>query len=251
MPSVNLSPIFNGVTNFDQYGNILAGGQIYTYQAGSSTPLQTYVDSNGTTPNTNPVILGADGKIPQELWLQANYNYKLILQTALGVVVDTYDNIGGILSQVPPNPASIPSGCILLWSGSVGSIPAGFVLCDGTNPGVPDLRNSFVLGAGNSYAVGQTGGSTDAIIVSHTHTATSLVTDPTHAHNYAAPVAEANGQGGGGTSGQTLMQNPPPSTNTSFVATGITVSTTNQSTGQSGSNANMPPYYALAYIYKL
>ena len=78
---------------------------------------------------------------------------------------------------------TLPSGCILIWSGSTGSIPSGYVLCDGTN-GTPDLRNSFVLGAGNSYTVGQTGGSTDSIVVSHTHTALS-VTDPGHTHTLA------------------------------------------------------------------
>jgi hypothetical protein len=136
----------------------------------------------------------------------------------------------------------------LIWSGAVGAIPDGFVLCDGTTPGVPDLRNSFILGAGNSYAVGQTGGSTDAIIVSHTHTATSTstVSDPGHSHQYCSPF------GGVGFTGTMPTENPSNPGTTSASVTGITVSTTttNQSTGQSGSGANMPPYYALAYIYK-
>ena len=130
---------------------------------------------------------------------------------------------------------------IILWSGSVGSVPSGWQLCNGQN-GAPDLRDSFIVGAGNSYSVGQTGGSTDAIVVSHTHTA--IVTDPGHNHTYQ----EASGlqpQSGSSTECLTSLT----TANTSTATTGITVA--NQSTGTSGSGANLPPYYALAYIYKL
>ena len=51
----------------------------------------------------------------------------------------------------------VPKGGIIIWSGSVNDIPAGWVLCDGSN-GTPDLRDRFVLGAGNNYTVGATGG---------------------------------------------------------------------------------------------
>ena len=250
MATVNLSPLFNGVTSFDSLGNILAGGQLFTYQAGSSTPLATYTTVNGNITNANPIILGSDGKLPNELWLQYGYSYKFVLQTASSVAVQTYDNISGILTTIPTATPSVPSGCILIWSSSTGSIPSGFLLCDGTN-GTPDLRNSFILGAGNSYAVGATGGSTDAIVVSHTHTAastsTATVTDPGHSHLYG------NTAGIGGST--PLIGNQPPSNvSTNSAVTGITVavatSTTNTSTGTSGTNANLPPYYALAYIQK-
>ena len=233
MATVNLSPLFNGVTNFDSLGNILAGGQLFTYQAGSSTPLATYTTVNGTIANANPIILGSDGKIPNELWLLYGYAYKFVLQTATNTAVATYDNISGILTSIPTATPSIPSGCILLWSGSTGSIPSGFLLCDGTN-GTPDLRNSFIVGAGNSYTVGQTGGSADAIVVSHTHT----VTDPGHLHTYSSPTTP----GGGGTGGLGSQANA----NTSTATTGISI----VSAGTSGTNANLPPYYALAYIQK-
>jgi len=250
MATVNLSPLFNGVTNFDSTGAILAGGLLYTYQAGSSTPLATYTTVNGTIANTNPVVLGTDGKLPQELWLQSGYSYKFILETSSNVIVQTYDNIAGILTQIPTASPTIPSGCILIWSGSTGSIPSGFVLCDGNN-GTPDLRNSFVLGAGNSYTVGQTGGSADSIIVSHTHTATSVVTDPGHFHT---PNSSNNFWGnnafGGSPSGSPIGASSGTFAQTSTATTGITVATTNTATGVSGTNANLPPYYALAYIMK-
>jgi len=70
--------------------------------------------------------------------------------------------------------ALIPAGMIMIWSGSVGSVPSGWVLCNGSNS-TPDLRDKFVVGAGSTYAVGGTGGSANATVVSHTHTATSTL----------------------------------------------------------------------------
>jgi len=248
MASVNLSPLFNGTTQFGPTYTPLAGGQLFTYQAGSSTPLTTYADYNGIIPNANPIILGTDGKLPAELWLQTGYSYKFVLEDASSNLVDTYDNIAGILTQIPTVAPAIPSGCIIIWSGAIGSVPSGYYLCDGTN-GTPDLRNSFVLGAGNSYSVGQTGGSTDAIVVNHTHTATSTstVTDPGHFHN-----SYGNGAPNGGGAGSALTSGGNSPLATQSAVTGITVatSTTNASAGVSGTGANMPPYYALAYIMK-
>jgi hypothetical protein len=143
--------------------------------------------------------------------------------------------------------AAFPVGGIIMWSGSVASIPSGWVLCNGSN-GTPDLRNRFIVGAGSTYAVDATGGSADAIVVSHTHTATSTstVTDPGHVHQ----LGKTGGFAGGGfptneNQGQTGFAS-------SSATTGITVatSTTNASTGSSGTNANLPPYYALAFIMK-
>lgn len=235
MATVNLSPLFNGQTLFGPTGVPLSSGQIFCYQAGSSTPLTTYTTSSGTIANTNPIILGTDGKSPQEIWLQYGYSYKFVVEDFSNNLIGTYDNIAGILTQIPSTSSTIPSGCIIIWSGSVGSIPSGYVLCNGSN-GTPDLRNSFVLGAGNSYTVGQVGGSTDAIVVSHTHT----VTDPGHLHNIASSGSGtiANDSPVGATGASTAT--------TASATTGISL----VSAGTSGTNANMPPYYALAYIQK-
>ena len=187
-----------------------------------------------------------------QLWLQYGYSYKFVLQDASSNLVATYDNIAGLLTQIPSSAPTLPSGVIVIWSGSTGSIPSGFVLCDGTNS-TPDLRNSFILGAGNNYTVGQTGGSTDAIIVSHTHTAssTSTVTDSGHSHALGGNYTNAGGSVAN-LSLQKLNALRELSQPTDISTTGITVatSTTNQSTGTSGTNANMPPYYALAFIMK-
>jgi hypothetical protein len=141
----------------------------------------------------------------------------------------------------------IPSGMIALWSGSVASVPSGWYLCNGSN-GTPDLRDRFVVGAGSTYAVAATGGSANAIVVAHTHTATSTVTDPGHNHSFSSSLilgTSTDGNtgtvsGGGNAGALTIVSN----------TTGITVATTNASSGSSGTNANLPPYYALAYIMK-
>jgi hypothetical protein len=88
----------------------------------------------------------------------------------------------------------------------------------------------------------ETGGSADAITVTHTHTAT--VTDPGHQHT----VATYTGTGGAGTTVFNGAGSFNNNANTSSVTTGISV--TNANAGSSGTNANLPPYYALAYIMK-
>jgi hypothetical protein len=153
--------------------------------------------------------------------------------------------------------ALIPSGMIMIWSGSVGSVPTGWTLCNGSNS-TPDLRDKFVIGAGNSYAVGGTGGSKDAVVVSHTHTATSTVTDSGHTHlngicdDSTVPFLSPSTSGLSGSGG--LVQGNGETRNyqgvTSSSTTGITVATTTASAGSSGTNANLPPYYALCYIMK-
>lgn len=136
--------------------------------------------------------------------------------------------------------AAFPSGGIIIWSGSAASIPSGWYLCNGSNS-TPDLRDKFVVGAGSTYAVADTGGSANAIVVSHTHTAT--VTDPGHAHSYSAFIDGALGHGGGATTNDF-----PTSLTTGSNTTGVTVGIS--TTGSSATNANLPPYYALCYIMK-
>ena len=139
------------------------------------------------------------------------------------------------------------SGIIVMWSGSIASIPVGWYLCNGSN-GTPDLRNRFVVGAGSTYAVGATGGSADATLVSHSHSASSSssVSDPGHTHTVASSAGTGGGAAGDG------VQQKFGSMTTSSSATGISVSTSTSisTVGSSATNANLPPYYALAYIMK-
>lgn len=87
--SVQLAPVL--WQRFGDNNNApLAGGKLYTYVAGTSTPSATYVDSTGATPNTNPVILDSAGYC--DLWL-GNGAYKFILEDVNGVVLKTIDNV--------------------------------------------------------------------------------------------------------------------------------------------------------------
>lgn len=246
--AVNFSPIGNGFQFLTTTGLPLNGGFLYAYQAGSTTPLTTYTDPSGLIANTNPIVLGTDGRPPQEIWFADGYNYKFVLADSSNVVIATYDNLYGIpTANAVASPTVIPSGLISLWSGSIGSIPSGWVLCDGNNS-TPNLTDRFIVGAGGSYAVAGQGGSADSIVVSHTHTATStsVVTDPGHVHTIAYQSTLAGANYGSTTAGCAT------GTQTDSATTGISVATTttNASTGVSGTNANLPPYYALAYIMK-
>jgi hypothetical protein len=129
----------------------------------------------------------------------------------------------------------VPTGGIIMWSGTIATIPAGWALCDGSN-GTPDLRNRFIAGAGSIYAVGATGGSANAIVVQHNHT----ITDPGHFHTVASRVAGGGWDNAAGSS-------DPGNRTTDTKTTGISIN----DRGVSGTNANLPPYFALAYIMKL
>lgn len=142
-----------------------------------------------------------------------------------------------------------PTGGIIIWSGAVAAVPTGWYLCDGTNS-TPDLRNKFVVGAGSTYAVGATGGSADAVAVSHTHTATSTstVTDPGHTHGILGSTSTSGGNANTARIGSFLDSGITSSSATTGIS--VATATTVASAGVSGTNANLPPYYALAYIMK-
>lgn len=100
--AVNLSPI-GGVAGqfFDNNGDPLTGGKIYTYAAGTTTPQVTYTSSTGGTPHANPIILDAAGRVPGgEIWLSDGLQYKFILKTSSDVQIASYDNLSGINSNI-------------------------------------------------------------------------------------------------------------------------------------------------------
>ena len=185
----------------------------------------------------------------------------------------------------------MPAGIIVMWNSSVATIPTGWQLCNGTN-GTPDLRDRFVIGAGSSYAVAATGGSKDAVVVSHQHAGTATVnfsgtTDAGGVHNHTgtaiteslvgthggddrnaqnlsgivsgyitSDIIGAAGSGDGSlltidaSHDHTLSVNNSIAHTHTFSGSASTPFTTN-AFGVSGTNANLPPYYALCYIQKM
>ena len=151
----------------------------------------------------------------------------------------------------------VPAGVIVMWSGSVASIPSGWHICDGTN-GTPDLTGRFVVHAdadsGGTYAPGDTGGSdsvtlTEAQLPSHTH-AFSGTTNTTGAHTHSVSGVSTPG------STDSLSNNNDNSDLSNTVETNSagdhshTFSGTTSATGSGEAHENRPPYYALAYIMK-
>ena len=132
---------------------------------------------------------------------------------------------GGTISAdtiVSTGSGAFAPGMIIAWSGNTSNIPTGFVLCDGNNS-TPDLRDKFIIGAGNNYNVGATGGSKDAVLVEHFHTTLNFVARS----NYAEP------------------RNFGVGTDGNCNSTGNT-----DTKGVSGTDKNLPPYHALCFIMK-
>lgn len=110
---------------FDANGNPLVGGKLYSYAAGTTTPLATYADYNGSTTNTNPVILDSRGEA--DVWLSSSY-YKLKLTDSNNVEIWTVDHIGGFATMADVTAAiNALTASLAASSGSsmIGFIQAG------------------------------------------------------------------------------------------------------------------------------
>ena len=95
--AVKLSPLAGaGWQFFDNLGIPLAGGLLYTYTAGTTTPQATYTSNTGTIANANPIVLDAAGRTANQVWLTTGGAYKFVLQTSAAVTIGTYDNVSGI-----------------------------------------------------------------------------------------------------------------------------------------------------------
>ena len=165
------------------------------------------------------------------------------------------------------NSSLFVTGMIMMYTGS--TAPSGWAICNGQN-GTPDLRNRFIVGAGNSYNVGVTGGFdsvslSESQIPSHTHSFSGSgshshgINDPSHTHNLLYDHGSFGGSSGAVTprSGNTPVT-PGISGRVSSSTTGISVNnqsvTISGNTGGTGggqAHENRPPYYALMFIMKL
>jgi len=177
-----------------------------------------------------------------------------------GAKLVTLANIPSGAGLIPtaniPNP--FPSGGIIMWSGSVASIPSGWLLCNGSI-GTPDLRDKFVIGAGSTYAVNDTGGSTtiaEANLPSHTHAAGTLAAANESAHTHYPRSGAGNNisspvncfPGGAASNFYSETDGSNMGATGAGSAHGHTISGSTDAIGSG--TAYKQPYYALCYIMK-
>lgn len=181
----------------------------------------------------NPSFGGGDlnltGTTDQVVGFDANGKPTAVSKEELRGPQGIQGPIGATGPQGPQGPAGpgMPSRVIVMWSGAVNEIPSGWLLCNGQN-GTPDLRDRFIVGAGNSYGVGATGGSdtvilTEAQMASHQH---MYIKQDSISIKYSNGPYDADILSSGGTGVNTY------------------------SSGGNQPHENRPPYYALCFIMK-
>lgn len=183
---------------FGTDGLPLVGGKLYTYAAGTTTPLATYVDANGVTQNTNPVILDSNGEC--DVWLSNTLNYKYVLKDSDDVTLYTVDYVSVPLTassfstpppigDVTPNEGTFTNlnvvdlmtlegtGAAILNVGTTGERPAS------PEEGMVRYNSSTTKfegynGAWGPLGGGATGGGTDTVFIQNSQTVTVNYTIP-------------------------------------------------------------------------
>ena len=277
-------------------GNDLLSDNQFTYNAFSNTVTAgTFSGSGASLTSINASNIGSgtlnSARFPSSISANTSGNAATAtkLATARTISGASFDGTANITlnnanitngAGYVTSAGAVPSGVIVLWSGAQNAIPSGWYLCDGNN-GTPDLRSRFVIGAGSGglYSVGDTGGSRDATLVSHSHTINNH-THPfsgsnSHRHGYAFGTAQGTPIGNnynssgitnvtdrGGITEQQQSGSPQYPNHHGYTAetgqttisisgdTGNPSNTGTNSQGSSATNANLPPYYALCYIMK-
>lgn len=156
--SVYISPLWGaGGQLLTNQGVVLALGFISTYQAGSTTPIATYIDNTQTTQNAVAIPLDSAGRPPNEIWLLGGQAYKFIVTTAQGVQVgNAYDNIAGVNDPANGAGGGSPSAPLTVWANVAGT-PTFISATQFSIPG--NLTSTFPIGtrvkstvtAGTSY----------------------------------------------------------------------------------------------------
>ena len=172
----------------------------------------------------------------------ANFKGSLTLDGNQGTLGQVLVSQGS--SETPTWGDAFVSGMIMMWAGTIATIPSGWRICDG-NVGTPDLTNRFVIGAGNGHVEGAIGGYRDSVVVYHNHTGIAY-SNGSHVHG-GVPAKFSDVDRGLGTPSAFSLDTvgSTAAAGDHHHALGI------DTAGESGINKNLPPYYALAYIMKL
>lgn len=264
-------------TNFSSGNALITGGSATGLSAVSATTGQMTTLTAG-----NAVISG--GNVSNV----SGANVRLFssnIQNSVATTRSVSDNSTAIATTAFVH-SVLPAGAIIMWGGAIASIPTGWQLCNGSN-GTPDLRDRFIVGAGNSYAVAAVGGSNSVTLDStqlplHNHTQQGTfttnpdgshahaLTDPGHTHTMtfrrtskaqnATPYMLTDPNIGENLNGTATYNTGGSTTGISISAVGdhshtVTISGATSSAGGSGGTTqpheNRPPYYALCYIQKM
>ena len=170
------------------------------------------------------------------LTVQGGVNAGAVSATSLSVTGNISAGTAGAFSGY----GTIPVGGIVMWSGSASNIPDGWKLCNGSN-NTPDLRNRFIVGAGDEYGVGYTGGQKQVTLTTNEM--------PRHYHEYVGDDQLRNIESGC----STLMRY----TSTRYDADSKTGGSwgsgvyATSSVGNGQAHENRPPYYALCFIMRV
>jgi len=213
--------LYDGDGDFGSAGQVLSSdgtnlNWINTSDANVGSATNVGTNEDGTNADQYVTFVSAKtGNNPIRVDEGIKYNPSTNTLTVGTIAASTFSGL----------PDTFPVGGIILWSGATDAVPNGWALCDGQN-NTPDLRDRFVVGAGNAYSVDETGGAdsvtlTEAQMPSHTHL--------TARNQTGTATAFPTGAG--------------------FMVTGNN-GNPSSSTGGDQPHENRPPYYALAYIMK-
>ena len=195
--AVKLSPLAGaGWQFFDNLGTPLAGGLLYTYTAGTTTPQATYTSAAGTIANTNPIVLDAAGRTANQTWLTTGGAYKFVLQTPAAVTIGTYDNISGINDLT----GSLTSVSVVSANGF-----AGTVANPTTTPAITLSTTVTGLLKGNGTAISAATANTD-----YQSPITLTTTGTSGAATFTSNTLNIPQYAGAGSSGLTLLSTTTP-----------------------------------------
>jgi microcystin-dependent protein len=252
---------------FDANGDPLAGGLLYAFAAGTTTPVPTYSDEGLSVPNANPVVLDANGEASIFVADASVQIYKFILFNSSGVAQWTQDNIRVPATATAPAAQAVPTGSLVMTGKT--SADTGYLLCDGsavsrityadlfaaistrfgggdgsTTFNVPDMRGKFPIGkaaAGTGSTLGGSGGTIDHVHAGPSHAHGVTVTRDGWGSTLATPGTTGRIQtGNAGGLGSDASQY--------MATTDVTVTSAAGGTGDTGT-AN-PPFVSLNYQIK-